>query len=126
MNIKPSNSTSFNNIPSEQANKSFGNATENKLTFDNIRSFRQQFEKNAEPLLSVLGEEHHQTLMVAMYEGTEQLLNQNVSEFAVMEYLEGLKINAQELNTRNISGEKYQSTLLEQSDIAVRQMVHST
>ena len=30
-----------------------------------------------------LGDNQHQTLIVAMYEGTEKLLNQDVSEFAV-------------------------------------------
>ena len=55
------------------------------LSFQNIRSFRHNFEKGITTMHSFLGDEQHQTMIVAMYEGTEQLLNQNVSEFAVLE-----------------------------------------
>ena len=56
------------------------------LSFQNIRSLRHNFEKGITTMSSFLGDEQHQTMIVAMYEGTEQLLNQNVSEFAVLEY----------------------------------------
>ena len=67
-----------------------------RLSFENIRSFRQHFEQGITPLRSILGDDQHQTMIVAMYEGTEKLLNQDVSEFAVFEYLEGLKLTAKE------------------------------
>jgi hypothetical protein len=56
-----------------------------------------------------LGDNQHQTLIVAMYEGTEKLLNQDVSEFAVLEYLEGLKLTAKELRQQGISGEQFRT-----------------
>ncbi len=126
MNINPASQSQILKINRDEKVNSSVKSNDRKLTFENIRGFRQQFEKNAEPLLSVLGDDQHQTLIVAMYEGTEQLLNKDVSEFAVMEYLEGLKINAQELSAKNITGEQFQSSLLQRSDIAVRQLVHSS
>ena len=74
--------------------QSFSEAEIQGLSFQNIRSFRHNFEKGITTMRSFLGDEQHQTIIVAMYEGTEQLLNQNVSEFAVLEYLEGLKLTA--------------------------------
>lgn len=97
-----------------------------KLSVDNIRDLRQHFEQGTFPLRSVLGEDQHQTMMVAMYEGTEKLLNQNVSEFAVLEYLEGLKLTAKELRQHGISGEQFRSTLLEHSVSTVRELVRSS
>ena len=97
-----------------------------KLSVDNIRDLRQHFEQGSSPLRSVLGEDQHQTMMVAMYEGTEKLLNQDVSEFAVFEYLEGLKLTAKELRQQGISGEQFRSTLLEHSVSTVRELVRSS
>ena len=97
-----------------------------KLSVDNIRDLRQHFEQGTSPLRSVLGEDQHQTMMVAMYEGTEKLLNQDVSEFAVLEYLEGLKLTAKELRQQGISGEQFRSTLLEHSVSTVRELVRSS
>jgi hypothetical protein len=97
-----------------------------KLSVDNIRDLRQHFEQGSSPLRSVLGENQHQTMMVAMYEGTEKLLNQDVSEFAVFEYLEGLKLTAKELRQQGISGEQFRSTLLEHSVSTVRELVRSS
>ncbi|MDP6215922.1 MAG: hypothetical protein QF649_01790, partial [SAR324 cluster bacterium] len=62
-------------------------------------------------------------MLVAMYEGTEKLLNQDVSEFAVIEYLEGLKLTAKELLQQGISGDKFRSTLLEHSVSTVLDLV---
>ncbi|GIT63423.1 MAG: hypothetical protein Ct9H300mP21_09690 [Pseudomonadota bacterium] len=39
-----------------------------------------------------------------MYEGTEKLLNQDVSEFAVLEYLEGLKLQPKNCANREFPG----------------------
>ena len=97
-----------------------------KLSVDNIRDLRQHFEQGSSPLRSALGEDQHQTMMVAMYEGTEKLLNQDVSEFAVFEYLEGLKLTAKELRQQGISGEQFRSTLLEHSVSTVRELVRSS
>ena len=96
------------------------------LSFQNIRSFRHDFEKGITTMRSFLGDEQHQTMIVAMYEGTEQLLNQNVSEFAVLEYLEGLKLAAKELRQQGIFGDQFRSALMEHSTSTVRNMLHSS
>ena len=106
--------------------RSFSLSNVQRLSFDNIRVLRQNFEQGISPLRSVLGEDQHQTMMVAMYEGTEKLLNQDVSEFAVLEYLEGLKLTAKELRQQGISGEQFRSTLLEHSVSTVRELVRSS
>ena len=82
-----------------------------RLSFENIRSFRQHFEQGITPLRSILGDDQHQTMIVAMYEGTEKLLNQDISEFAVLEYLEGLKMTAKELLLQGVSGEQFLSLI---------------
>ena len=97
-----------------------------RLSFENIRNLRQHFEQGTSPLRLVLGEDQHQTMIVAMYEGTEKLLNEDVSEFAVLEYLEGLKLTAKELRQQGISGEQFRSTLLEHSVSTVRELVRSS
>ena len=97
-----------------------------KLSVDNIRNLRQHFEQGISPLSSVLGEDQNQTMMVAMYEGTEKLLNKDVSEFAVLEYLEELKLTAKELHQQGFSGEQFRNTLLDHSDSTVRELVRSS
>jgi hypothetical protein len=96
------------------------------LSFQNIRSFRHNFEKGITTMRSFLGDEQHQTMIVAMYEGTEKLLNQNVSEFAVLEYLEGLKLTAKELRQKGIFGDQFRSALMEHSYSTVRELLHSS
>ncbi len=75
---------------------------------------------------SFLGDEQHQTMIVAMYEGTEKLLNQNVSEFAVLEYLEGLKLTAKELRQQGIFGDQFRSALMQHSSSTVRELLQSS
>ena len=113
-----------NSISGNDKNSSLSNVQ--RLSVDNIRILRQHFEQGTSPLRSVLGEDQHQTMMVAMYEGTEKLLNQDVSEFAVLEYLEGLKLTAKELRQQGISGEQFRSTLLEHSVSTVGDLVRSS
>jgi hypothetical protein len=113
-----------NSISGNDKNSSLSNVQ--RLSVDNIRVLRQHFEQGTSPLRSVLGEDQHQTMMVAMYEGTEKLLNQDVTEFAVLEYLEGLKLTAKELRQQGISGEQFRSTLLEHSVSTVRDLVRSS
>ena len=96
------------------------------LSFQNIRSFRHNFEKGITIMRTFLGDEQHQTMIVAMYEGTEQLLNQNVSEFAVLEYLEGLKLTAKELRQQGIYGNQFRTALMEHSASTVRELLHSS
>ena len=97
-----------------------------ELSFQNIRSFRYNFEKGITTMRSFLGDEQHQSMIVAMYEGIEQLLNQNVSEFAVLEYLEGLKVTAKELRQQGIFGDQFRSVLLEHSTSTVRELLQSS
>ena len=97
-----------------------------RLSFENIRSFRQHFEQGITPLRSILGDDQHQTMIVAMYEGTEKLLNQDISEFAVLEYLEGLKLTAKELLLQGVSGEQFKTSMLEHSKTTVHDLVRSS
>ena len=97
-----------------------------RLSFKNIRSFRQHFEQGITPLRSILGDDQHQTMIVAMYEGTEKLLNQDISEFAVLEYLEGLKLTAKELLLQGVSGEQFKTSLLEHSKTTIHDLVRSS
>ena len=97
-----------------------------KISFDNIRNFRQDFEKEAHTLRSVLGEDKHQIMIVAMFEGTERLLNKDVSEFAVHEYLEGLKLTAKELSLKGITGEKFRNSLIDHSISSINNLLTSS
>ena len=97
-----------------------------RLSFESIRSFRQHFEQGITPLRSILGDDQHQTMIVAMYEGTEKLLNQDISEFAVLEYLEGLKLTAKELLLQGVSGEQFKTSLLEHSKTTIHDLVRSS
>ena len=106
--------------------QSFSESDIQRLSFQNIRSFRHNFEKGITTMHSFLGDEQHQTMIVAMYEGTEQLLNQNVSEFAVLEYLEGLKLTAKELRQQGVYGNQFRTALMEHSASTVRELLHSS
>jgi len=126
MNINQINPTNIQiNITSENE-KSSSFSKIQKLSFDNIRIFRQHFEQGANPLRSILGEDKHQTMIVAMFEGTEKLLNKNVPEFAVLEYLEGLKLVAKELSIRGVSGEKFRTSLINHSITSVNTLLSSS
>ena len=105
---------------------SFSESDIQGLSFQNIRSFRHNFEKGITTMHSFLGDEQHQTMIVAMYEGTEQLLNRNVSEFAVLEYLEGLKLTAKELRQQGIYGDQFRTALMEHSSETVSELLHSS
>ena len=106
--------------------QSFSKSDFQGLSFQNIRSLRHNFEKGITTMRSFLGDVQHQTMIVAMYEGTEQLLNQNVSEFAVLEYLEGLKLTAKELRQQGVYGDQFRTVLMEHSASTVRELLHSS
>ena len=123
------NSTDINFHQKRQlsgSRQSFSESDMQRLSFQNIRSLRHNFEKGITTMRSFLGDEQHQTMIVAMYEGTEQLLNQNVSEFAVLEYLEGLKLTAKELRQQGIYGDQFRSALMKHSSLSVRELLHSS
>ena len=123
------NSTDINfNLKNQQSdsNHSFSESDIQGLSFQDIRSFRHNFEKGITTMRSFLGDEQHQSMIVAMYEGTEQLLNRNVSEFAVLEYLEGLKLTAKELRQQGVYGDQFRTALMEHSVSTVREMLHSS
>ena len=94
-------------------------------TLDQIRGMRQQFEKetSASAMVKKLGDSEHQTMLVAMYEGTEKLLNRKVSDFAVMQYFEDLKFAAEDLRKQGMSGENYRNSLLQHSQKALNRML---
>ena len=123
------NQTSSASLPknSEVGAKTLSSVSGNqRLSFENIRSFRQHFEQGITPLRSILGDDQHQTMIVAMYEGTEKLLNQDISEFAVLEYLEGLKLTAKQLLLQGVSGEQFKTSLLEHSKTTIHDLVRSS
>ena len=126
MNIGKTNLTSQQKNQLTERKQSLSEHEVKGISFHNIRSLRQNFEKGITPMHSFLGAEKHQTMIVAMYEGTEQLLNQNVSEFAVLEYLEGLKLTAKELRQQGIYGDQFRSVLMEHSSSSVRELLHSS
>ena len=126
MNVNQTGSTSLPKNSEAGAKTLSSESGNQRLSFENIRSFRQHFEQGITPLRSILGDDQHQTMIVAMYEGTEKLLNQDVSEFAVFEYLEGLKLTAKELLQQGVSGEEFKTSLLEHSASTVRDLVRSS
>ena len=126
MNVNNTNFTFNFKNQSSDAKQSLTEAENQRLSFQNIRSFRHNFEKGITTMRSFLGDDQHQTMIVAMYEGTEQLLNQNVSEFSVLEYLEGLKLTAKELRQQGIYGDQFRSALMEHSYTTVRELLRSS
>ena len=126
MNVNNTNFTFNFKNQSSDAKQSLTEAENQRLSFQNIRSFRHNFEKGITTMRSFLGDDQHQTMIVAMYEGTEQLLNQNVSEFSVLEYLEGLKLAAKELRQQGIYGDQFRSALMEHSYTTVRELLRSS
>ena len=126
MNVNSTDFTFHLKSQSTGSKQSFSEVEIQELSFQNIRSLRQNFEKGITTMRSFLGDEQHQTMIVAMYEGTEQLLNQNVSEFAVLEYLEGLKLTAKELRQQGIYGDEFRSALMDHSSSSVRELLHSS
>ena len=126
MNVNSTDFTFHLKSQSTGSKQSFSEVEIQELSFHNIRSLRHNFEKGITTMRSFLGDEQHQTMIVAMYEGTEQLLNQNVSEFAVLEYLEGLKLTAKELRQQGIYGDQFRSALMEHSSSSVRELLHSS
>jgi len=90
-----------------------------EISAEKIRDIRKIFEEESQYLEETLGSEAHQTMLVAMYEGTESLLNKRVSEFEIVEYLESLKVNAQDLHNRGASEIEFRSEILKQSQDSV-------
>ena len=126
MNINQANYSKYQIDVVYENEKKSSYSLNDKISFDNIRVFRQHFEQGTESLRSILGEDKHQTMIVAMFEGTEKLLNKNVSEFAVLEYLEGLKLAAKELSMRGISGEKFRTNLINHSISSINNLLSSS
>jgi len=126
MNIDQASSINQGNSLLSRNSENTSTLNIHRLSFENIRIIRQNFEQVTLPLRKVLGENQHQTLMVAMYEGTEKLLNQDISKFAVLEYLESLKLTAKELNQKGLSVDQFRSTLLEHSVSTLNSLVHSS
>ena len=106
--------TSSDNLSQPETMQSF-----HEISAERIRNLRKTFEAESQHLQETLGTEAHQTMLVAMYEGTESLLNKRISEFEIVEYLESLKINAQELHHRGVSEIEFRSEILKQSQDSV-------
>lgn len=93
------------------------------ISLQDIRTLRQHFERECEDLRSTLGATEHQSMLVAMYEGTEQLLNQRVSIFAIQEYLEGLKLSAQEFRRQGLANPEFRQQLIEYARSSLRPLL---
>ena len=126
MNVNNTGINFHHKNESTNSKQSFYESDTHGISIQNIRSLRHNFEKGITTMRSYLGDEQHQTMIVAMYEGTEQLLNQNVSEFAVLEYLEGLKLTAKELRQKGIYGDQFRIALMEHSSSTVHELLHSS
>ena len=94
------------------------------ISLQDIRSLRHGFEREAETLRPVLGAVEHQSMLIAMYEGTEQLLNRRVPAFAVHEYLEGLKGSAQELGNQGLANQEFRQQLFKQSRLSLHYVLN--
>ena len=94
------------------------------ISLQDIRSLRHGFERESETLRPVLGAAEHQSMLIAMYEGTEQLLNRRVPAFAVHEYLEGLKGSAQELRNQGLANQEFRQQLFKQSRISLQYVLN--
>ncbi len=115
MSIKPAGNNNFQNL--SQTSAAFKpNQAPPTWTLDKIRNMRQNFEQETIGMRNLLGDSKLQTMLVAMYEGTEQLLNRSVSDFAVMQYLEDLKQTALEFQQQGMTGNSYRTSLLEHSN----------
>ncbi|MBF0287931.1 MAG: hypothetical protein HQM14_08940 [SAR324 cluster bacterium] len=90
-----------------------------ELSVDKIKSIRDTFEKESQHLQETIGTDAHQTMLMAMYEGTENLMNKKVSEFEIVEYLESLKVNAQELHNQGVSENQFRLEILKYSQDSV-------
>ena len=126
MNVNSKSINFYQKNQQSGSKQSFTESDIQELSFQNIRSFRHNFEKGITTMRSFLGDDQHQTMIVAMYEGTEQLLNQNVSEFAVLEYLEELKLTAKELRQQGVFGDQFRTALMKHSSSTVRELLHSS
>ena len=115
MSIKPTGNYNFQNLSKISA-ASKPDRAPTTWTLDKIRNIRQNFEQETIAMRNLLGDSELQTMLVAMYEGTEQLLNRSVSDFAVMQYLEDLKQTALEFRQQGMTGNSYRSSLLEHSN----------
>ena len=83
------------------------------LSVDRVRKIRSDFETDNQGLQQTLGNEGFQATLVAIYEGTEHMVNKPLSEFDVTSYLETIKSTAQELNTQGMRINQMRSTLIQ-------------
>ena len=114
------------NIAANLTNTSSNNLTQtetshssHEISAEKIRDIRKSFEEESQYLQQTIGSEAHQTMLVAMYEGTESLLYKRVSEFEIVEFLESLKVSAQNLHSRGVSEMEFRSEILKQSQDSV-------
>ena len=122
MNVQATGIQTPSSIPQNTSKIEFKTSS-STWTLDQIRGMRQQFEQETSAMMKKLGDSEHQTMLVAMYEGTEKLLNRKVSDFAVMQYFEDLKFAAEDLRKQGMSGENYRNSLLQHSQKALNRML---
>lgn len=94
-----------------------------EISADQIRNIRETFEKESQYLEESIGGDAHRTMLMAMYEGTESLLNKKVSQYDLVEYLESLKVNAEELSNQGLSQQEFRSAIIRQSQNSVISMI---
>lgn len=107
-------------------NSSFNNTVGEKISANKIREYREFFEQESQHLQNTLGSKEHQSLMIAMYEGTENLIGKEVNDFDVVSYLESLKNTAQLLHNRGLTVSEFRNELLRTSQNSVFELLKST
>lgn len=101
-------------------------APKEAISANRIREIRQAFESDLQRLQGSLGQNEHQSLLVAMYEGTENLLNSRVGEFQIHEYLETLKSTAQDLHNKGVKPSTFQSEMLRHAQDNVADLIRQS
>ena len=98
-----------------QSNTTDHSNSQSPLSANRVRKIRSDFESQNQGLQQSLGSEGFQATLVAIYEGTEQMVNKPLSEFDVSSYLEIIKDTAQELNIQGVGISKMRATLMQRA-----------
>ncbi len=94
---------------SERAN------SQSPLSADRVKKIRSDFESENQSLQQSLGSEGFQATLVAVYEGTEHMVNKPLSEFDIASYLETIKDTAQSLSVQGVGISQMRSTLMQRA-----------
>lgn len=113
-----------NNQPVVKAKVQLG-AVAAPMSAEKIREARQEFERSNQQLASNLGSKSHQYLLKTMYEGTEHMVNKNLSEFDLKTYLETLKLAANELHQQGLAPADFSAEIMRKSEDSVANLLRN-